>query len=132
VTCALEACSPARPLPVALWLAVPLLFTATVLGLLGGASLLLGVGDSTEPVSAVVFGAAAAVTAALHSGVRWGRYRRLRRIALGYPALVLAGGVALSWLAVPDLVGVAVGTPAAIIAVTACVWEHQLSSGHGA
>jgi hypothetical protein len=128
----LEAWSPARPLPVALWLAVPLLFTATALGLVGGASLLLGVGDGTEPVQAVVFGAAAAVTAALHSGVRWGRHGRLRRIALGYPAVVLAGGVALSGLTVPDLVGVAVGLPAAIIAVAACVWEHQLSSGHGA
>ena len=128
----LDACSPPRPFPVALWLTVPVLFTATVLGLLGAASLALGVGDGVVPMTALVFGAAAAVTAALHSGVTWGRRQRLSRIARGYPVLVLAAGIALSWLALPDLVAIAIGAPAAVAAVALCVWEHQLSSEHGA
>ncbi|GAA3433905.1 hypothetical protein [Kutzneria kofuensis] len=135
MSCALDACSPARPLPVALWLTVPVLFTATVLGLVGGASLALGVGDGMEPLSAPVFGAAAGVTAALHSGVAWGRRERLRRIARGYPVLVLVTGIALSWASLPSLVGVAIGVPAAIATVAVCVWErsdYQLSSDHGA
>jgi hypothetical protein len=132
VPCAIEVCSPARPLPVALWLTVPALFSATVLGLLGAASLVLGVGGGTEPMPALVFGAAAAVTAALHPGVAWGRRQRLRRIARGYPGLVLAGGIALSLIPLPDLVAIAIGTPAAVVSLAVCVWEHQLSSDHGA
>lgn len=132
MSCALDACSPPRPLPLAVWLAVPVLFAATVLGLLGAACLTLGVGDGTQPLSAPLFGAAAAVTAVLHSAVSWGGHARLRRIACGYPALVLAAGIALSWLAVPNPVAIAIGVPAAIAAVTLCVWEHQLSSDHGA
>ena len=128
----LDACSPPRPLPLAVWLAVPVLFAAAVLGLLGAACLALGVGDGTQPLSAPVFGAAAAVTAALHSGVAWGGHVRLRRIACGYPALVLACGIGLSWLAVANLVAIAIGAPAAVAAVALCVWEHQLSSDHGA
>jgi hypothetical protein len=133
VSCALEACSPSRPLPVALWLTVPVLFTATVLGLLGAACLVLGVGDGTQPLSAPVFGAAAAVTAALHSGVSWDHRERLRRVARYYPGLVLAVGIALCWLSVPNLLAVTVGVPAAVTAVAACLWEHadhQLSADH--
>ena len=115
----------------ALWLVVPVLFAATVLGLLGVVSLVLNLGDGTEPVPAVVFGAAAAVTAALHSGVTWGRHRRLRRIARGYPVVVLAGGIALSWLPLPIPVAIAIGAPAAVAAVALCLWL-QLSSDHGA
>ncbi|WP_211765481.1 hypothetical protein [Kutzneria sp. CA-103260] len=132
MSCALDACSPPRPLPLAVWLTVPVLFTATVLGLLGAACLTLGVGDGTQPLSAPVFGAAAAVTAALHSGVPWGRRSQLRRIARWYPALVLASGIALSWLTVPDLVAIVIGGPAAAAAVALCVWEHQLSADLGA
>ncbi|MFI9384361.1 hypothetical protein [Kutzneria sp. NPDC052558] len=132
MSCALDACSPPRPLPPAVWLIVPMLFTATVLGLLGAACLALDVGDGTLPLSAPVFGAAAAVTAALRSGVAWGRHTRLRRLAGGYPALVLAAGIALSWLALPDLVAIAIGAPAAAVSVALCVWEHQLSSDDGA
>ena len=132
---ALEACSPTRPFPVALWLTVPVLFTATVLGLLSAACLALHVGDGSQTLSAPVFGAAAAVTAVLHSGVSWGRRQRLRRLAYGYPALVLATGIALCWVTVPNVLAVAVGAPAAVAAVAACLWEHadyQLSSDHGA
>jgi hypothetical protein len=114
---------------------VPVLFVATVLGLLGGADLALGLGDGTEPMPAPVFGAAAAVTAVLHSGVAWGRHDRLRRAARGYPVLVLAAGVALSWLTLPDLVGMAIGGPAAVAAMSLCVWErsdYRLSSEAGA
>jgi hypothetical protein len=132
VSCALDACSPPRPLPLAVWLTVPVLFSATALGLLGAACLALDVGDGTLPLSAPLFGAAAAVTAALHSGVRWGQRSRLRRAARWYPALVLAAGIALSWLAVPNLVTIAIGGPAAVMAVGLCVWEHQLSSDHAA
>lgn len=132
VPCALDACSPPRPLPPAVWLGVPVLFTATVLGLLATACLALGVGDGTVPLSAPVFGAAAAVTAVLHSGVSWGRRARLRRIARYYPALVLAVGIALSWLTVPDLAAMAVGAPAAVLSVALCRWEHQLSADHEA
>ncbi|MEV6602868.1 hypothetical protein [Kutzneria sp. NPDC051319] len=135
MSCALEACLPARPLPVALWLVVPVLFTATVLGLLGAALLALEVGDGTQPLSAPVFGAAAAVTAALHSGVTWGRRHRLRRIALFYPVLVLAVGIGLSWLSLPNLLAMAIGAPAAVAAVAVCLWvraDYQLSSDHEA
>jgi hypothetical protein len=135
VSCALEACSPTRPLPVALWLVVPVLFTAMVLGLLAAACLALGVGDGSQPLSAPVFGAAAAVTAALHSGVSWGRRHRLRRIARYYPALVLAAGIAVCWLSVPNLLAVTIGAPAAVVAVGMCVWEradYQLSADHRA
>jgi hypothetical protein len=133
VSYALEACSPTRPLPVALWLTVPVLFTAMVLGLVAAACLALGVGDGSQPLSAPVFGAAAAVTAALHSGVSWGQRERLRRFARFYPALVLAVGIGLCWLSVPDVAAVAVGAPAAVAAVAMCLWEHadyQLSSDH--
>ncbi|MFC0544002.1 hypothetical protein [Kutzneria chonburiensis] len=135
MSCALEACSPARPLPVALWLTVPVLFTATVLGLLAAACLVLGVGDGSVPLSTPVFGAAAAVTAALHPGVSWGRRERLRRAARGYPAVVLAAGIAVCWLSVPDLLAVTIGAPAAVASVALCVWErsdYQLSSDHRA
>jgi hypothetical protein len=135
VSCALEACSPTRPLPVALWLTVPVLFTATVLGLLAAACMALDVGNGAQPLSAPVFGAAAAVTAALHSGVSWGRRERLRRIGRYYPALVLATGIGLCWLSVPDLLAVTIGAPAAVAAVAACLWEradYQLSVDHRA
>ncbi len=132
MSCALDACSPPRPLPLVVWLFVPVLFAATVLGLLGAACLALDVGEGTQPLSAPLFGAAAAVTAALHSGVQWGRRSRLRLVARWYPALVLVGGIALSWLTVPDLLAIAIGGPAAVVAVALCVWEHQLSSEHGA
>ena len=133
--CALEACSPARPLPVALWLLVPVLFTAMVLGLLAAACLALDVGDGSQHLSAPVFGAAAAVTAVLHAGVSWGHRQRLRRLARYYPALVLAAGIAVCWLSVPDLLAVTIGAPAAIMTVALCAWEradYQLSSDHRA
>ena len=114
---------------------MPVLFTGTVLGLLGGLLLTLNVGDGTQPLAAPVFGAAAAVTAALHSGVTWGRRQRLRRIACLYPALVLVVGIALCWVTLPNLLALAIGTPAAIASVAVCVWsraDYQLSSDHGA
>jgi len=135
VSCALEACSPARPLPVALWLVVPVLFTAMVLGLLAAACLALGVGDGSQQLSAPVFGAAAAVTAVLHAGVAWGDRQRLRRLARYYPALVLAAGIAVCWLSVPDLLAVTIGAPAAVAAVAlyAFWWEpDSLPSDHRA
>ena len=126
---------PTRPLPVALWLAVPVLLTAAIMGLISVFSLAFGLGAGMVPLPAPVFGATAAITLLLYRAVVWGRLGRLRKIMLGYPALVLAAGIGVSWLSLPAVVGVTVGLPAVAAVAVLYVWarsDYQLWSDSGA
>lgn len=125
--CSIVLCEPGRALPVVAWLAVPLLFVASVMGLIGAVGLPLNlIGGQMSP-STEVFGAAAAVTLALSSCVP-----SLRRVlSLGYPLIVLAAGIGLHWIHVPTVAAIGVGLPALAVSTVLCLWgraDYQLWS----
>ena len=97
----------------AVWVAVPLLFAAAVLGLtaLGGALL---DADWRVALSSGVFGPAAGITALLSGNVDWPAPWRRWGIGLGYPALVFAAGLVFADVTLPTSVAVAAGLPALV------------------
>lgn len=93
-----------------MWLAVPFLFSAAVLGLMGSAGLLVG-SWTTVPLSPVVSGAGVAVAAAVSGGVRWRRAWQRAWLRWPYLAAVLVLGVVVGAVEVPVLAATVVGVP---------------------
>jgi hypothetical protein len=113
-----------RPLPLTVWLAVPVLFAAAALGVTAIFGVLLDA-DWQATLSPALFGAAAAVTALIDVGPEWPRRPRVgARVA--YPAAVFTGGLVVDGIAVPTPVAVLVGLPA--LAIIGCLCrQEQLS-----
>ncbi|WP_436491773.1 hypothetical protein [Actinokineospora sp. HUAS TT18] len=89
-----------RPLSVSAWLAAPLLFAVSVLGLTAiGGALLSASWQAT--LSSALWGAAAAVTAALAGGVAWRSPTQRAALAIPYPVTLLLAGLALDDVRVP-------------------------------
>ncbi|TQM83062.1 hypothetical protein FHX81_5476 [Saccharothrix saharensis] len=117
-------CTVGRPLPLATWLAVPLLFSIAVLGLTGVGGLLLGAPGSLT-LSSPVFGAGVAVGVATSSSVLW--TARWQRAWLRWPYLVavLTLGVLLHGVRVPVVAVVGVGVPVTVLLVTGYFLERR-------
>ncbi|WP_051386100.1 hypothetical protein [Actinokineospora inagensis] len=117
-----------RPLAQVVWLAVPVLFTAAVLGLTALGGLLLGA-SWPVPLSSGLLGAAAAVTAALAPSVTWWSTAHRTALAVPYPAAVFGTGLLVDGVAVPIGVAVLIGLPAAAALVLAATAESPRTSG---
>lgn len=102
--------STVRPLHPAVWLAVPLLFSAAVLGVTAFLGVLL---DARWQVtlSPALFGAAAAVTGLIAVGREWPRHREVC-VRIAYPAVVFAAGLLAGGAPVPTWVAIPVAVPA--------------------
>jgi hypothetical protein len=111
------------PLPIAAWLAIPMLFAAAVLGITAILGLLLGsVWQVT--LSPALFGAAAAVTGLIGVGAEWPRCRKVC-VRLAYPAALFAVGLVMGGPPVPTGVAILVGLPALATLVYLCRQERQ-------
>jgi len=97
-----------RPLPLAAWLAVPVLFATAVLGLTAFLGLLLGA-EWEATLSPALFGAA--VTGLISVGKEWPRYRQVS-VRLAYPAALFTTGLVINGPAVPTPVAILLGLPA--------------------
>ncbi|GAA3036615.1 hypothetical protein [Actinokineospora globicatena] len=117
-----------RPLSPVAWLAVPVLFTLSVLGLTALGGLLLG---ASWPVtlSSGLLGAAAAVTVALGPSVTWWSTAQRAALALPYPVAVFGAGLALHGVAVPSGLAMSLGIPATVALVAAATTESPRASG---
>ncbi|WP_018685650.1 hypothetical protein [Actinokineospora enzanensis] len=110
------------PLPVSVWLAAPVLFTAAVLGLTALGGLLLA---ASWQVTLCVgqFGAAAAVTAGLVPKVGWPSGWLRAALALPYPVAWFAAGLLVGPVAVPTSWALTVGVPVAVLLAVAGTTE---------
>ncbi|MDX8030970.1 hypothetical protein SK803_12140 [Lentzea sp. BCCO 10_0856] len=109
-----------------LWLAVPLLFSAAVFGLMGSAGLIT-TSWSTVPLSPVVSGAGVAVAAAVSGGVHWRRPWQRHWLRWPYLAAVLTFGVLVGAVEVPALVTTVVGLPVLLGLVFQCLVQNDES-----
>lgn len=91
------------------WLAIPVLFVAAVLGIVGLPMLFV---PAPVELYAGLFGAAAAIAAVTSVGIRW--RASWHRLAVRWPAVgvVAALGLVLDGVTVPAYVAVLVGLPA--------------------
>jgi hypothetical protein len=112
-----------RPLTIVAWLAVPLLFAASVLGLTGLGGVLLNA-DWRVTLSAALWGPAAAVTAILAYGVEWKNRQQRLWLGIAYPLLVFGAGLVLDDVSIPPEAAMATGTPAVIILVVVIARER--------
>ncbi len=117
-------CTADRPTSWRLWLAVPFLFSAAVLGLMGSAGLVTA-SYATVPLSPVVSGAGVAVAAAVSGGVRWRKAWHRRWLRWPYLAAVLAFGVLVGAVEVPALITTVVGLPVLLGLVFQCVAQRE-------
>jgi hypothetical protein len=99
-----------RPLSLGVWLTIPVLFAAAVLGVTAFLGVLLGA-QWQVTLSPALFGAAAAVTALIGVGPDW-LPRVQVGVRLGYPAAVFAAGLLVGGVVVPTVAAVAMGLPA--------------------
>ncbi|SDN94103.1 hypothetical protein [Lentzea jiangxiensis] len=117
-------CVAERPTSPLLWLAVPFLFSAAVLGLMGSAGLLTAAW-TTVPLSPVVTGAGVAVAAATSGSVRWKRTWQRTWFRWAYLAAVLAVGVLVGAVEIPALVTTVVGVPVLLGLVFQCLVQND-------
>jgi hypothetical protein len=115
-----------RPLPLHVWLAVPVLFAAAVLGVTGTVGLLLGA-EWQATLSLALFGTAAAVTALISVGIEWPRRRRVF-VRIAYPLAFFTIGVVVDGTPVPAVVAVLVGLPALVTIGHLCRQERPRRS----
>jgi hypothetical protein len=101
-----------RPFPLLTWAAIPVLFTAAVLGLTSMGEFLLGLPGDTVLTSAHL-GAAAAVTAIVGLSIEW--RPNLRAVRWAYPVVVFVLGVVLHGTELPAVVALAAGLPSVAI-----------------
>ncbi|KAA2259422.1 hypothetical protein F0L68_21005 [Solihabitans fulvus] len=118
-------CATRRPLAVSMWLAVPLLFAASVLTLTALAGAALGGLGWHVSLSVAVFGAATAVTAAVSDNVSWAAAWQRRWLRWPYLAVVLAAGVALDGVRLPTPLALAIGMPATVLLVVESVRSRR-------
>jgi hypothetical protein len=93
-------CAVRRPFPLLAWAAIPVLFTAAVLGLTSLGEVLLSMPASVTVTSAHL-GASAAVTAMMGLSMEWPPAWRWARVP--YPVAVFAAGLALHGLEIPAI-----------------------------
>ncbi|MFL6142283.1 MAG: hypothetical protein ACJ72N_10520 [Labedaea sp.] len=103
-----------RRISLAVWVVVPLLFSAAVLGLTAFGGVLLGA-DWQVDLSSAVLGPAAAITGLLSANVDWPARWRRWGIGLGYPALVFVSGLVFADVTLPTSVAIAAGLPALVV-----------------
>ena len=112
------------PLPLAAWLAVPVLFATAVLGVTAILGLLLSA--TWQPtLSPALFGGAAAVTGLIGVGAEWSRYRKV--CARQLPGHLVRDRVGRRWLPVPTVIAIPVGLPA--LAVLGYLCRQERSNG---
>lgn len=111
-----------RPLPLAAWLAVPVLFATAVLGLTAILGLLLDA-EWQATLSPALFGAAAAVTGLIDVGSEWPRGRKVAA-RLAYPAALFTTGLVIGGVAVPTPVAILLGLPALVTLGYLCRQEQ--------
>jgi hypothetical protein len=114
-----------RPLPLYAWLAVPLLFGASVLGVTASLGVLIGA-KWQATLSPALFGSSAAVTAFVGVGSEWKRCRRTC-IRIVYPTALFGTGLLVGGAAVPTSVAISVGLPA--LATIGCLCRQEPPSG---
>ncbi len=107
---------------------MPYLFSTAVVGLTGLGSLLLGSFDWSIALTAPVFGAATAVTAAASSSVDWRSTAQRRWLRWPYPGSVLAVGIATDGIRLPVLLVVGLGLPALGLLLRWYVVERRRSA----
>jgi hypothetical protein len=115
-------CAVDRPLSVTAWLAAPLVFAVSVLGLTAALGLVVDAQWSVAPCAALG-GAAAAIAAVLAEAVGW--RSRGQRVALSaaYPVALLVAGAVLEGVALPTWLALAAGL-AAVAALLRLVWQR--------
>jgi hypothetical protein len=107
-------CAVRRPFPLLAWAAVPVLFTAAVLGLTSVGQLLLGAPGDTVLTSAHL-GASAGLTAMVAYSIEWPP--SWRWVRWPYPIAVFVAGILVHGLMVPTIVALAAGVPSAAIMI---------------
>ncbi|NUT98740.1 MAG: hypothetical protein HOY78_42735 [Saccharothrix sp.] len=117
-------CATGRPMRVTTWMAMPFLFVSAVLGLTGAAGLLVG-STRDMALSVALFGAAVAVTVVGGGMVAWRRAWQRVVLRWGYPAAVLALGIAVDGVRVPLVAVVSVGVPVLVLLVAQYVAERR-------
>jgi hypothetical protein len=117
VTCAVR-----RPFPLPLWAALPVLFTAAVVGLTSLAAVLLAHPADVVLTSAHL-GAAAAVTGTVGLSVEW--RPKLRAARWAYPLGIFVLGVAVHGTDIPATLALAIGLPSLAILATSREYFRQ-------
>ncbi|MGH3758154.1 hypothetical protein [Actinophytocola sp.] len=108
-----------RPLSLRAWLAIPILFTAAVLGLVAVLRVLIDA-QWQATLSSALCGAAAAVTALIDvHPAHWPNCRR-RCLRIAYPTAIFVAGLLLGGPAIPTWAAIAVGLPALVTLVILC------------
>ncbi|GAB3908501.1 hypothetical protein GCM10029964_108370 [Kibdelosporangium lantanae] len=110
VTCAVR-----RPFPLPLWVALPVLFTAAVVGLTSLAAVLVN-GPADVVLTSAHLGAAAAVTGVAGLSVEW--RPRLRAARWAYPLAVFVLGLVVHGTDVPTTLALAIGLPSVAVLAT--------------
>ncbi|MPZ84577.1 MAG: hypothetical protein GEV28_30995 [Actinophytocola sp.] len=108
-----------RPLPLGVWLAIPVLFASAVLGLVAVLGVLVDA-DWQATLSSALCGAAAAVAALIDVRPEsWSPGRR-RYLRIGYPTAIFGAGLVVGGLTIPTWVATAIGLPALVTLVILC------------
>jgi hypothetical protein len=116
-------CAVHRPFPLLVWAAVPVLFTAAVLGLTSLGEFLLSSPAGTVLTSGHL-GASAAVTAIVGLSVEWPANLRAARWI--YPIVVFVLGLILHGTEVPAAVALLTGLPSAAV-LAGITWRNRFS-----
>ena len=101
-----------RPFPLPLWVALPVLFTAAVVGLTSLAATLLNRPADVVLTSAHL-GAAAAVTLTVGLSIEW--RPKLRAARWAYPLAIFVLGLAVHGVDVPSVPCMAIGLPSTAV-----------------
>ncbi|WP_143446716.1 hypothetical protein [Kibdelosporangium aridum] len=119
-------CAVRRPLPLLSWVALPVLFTAVVLGLTSVGQLLLSSPGDTVLTSAHM-GTAAGVTAMV--GYSIDRPRGWRWLNWLYAFVVFVAGIVLHGMIVPAILAIGLGIPSAVVLLR-ITWLHRSMGKH--
>jgi len=114
-------CAVRKPLPLLSWVALPVVFTAVVLGLTSLGQLLLGSPGDTILTSAHM-GTAAAVTAMVGYSIEWPP--GWGRLNWPYAFVVFVAGVFLHGLTVPAFLAIGAGVPSGALLLR-MTWLHR-------
>ncbi|RSM82766.1 hypothetical protein DMH04_24420 [Kibdelosporangium aridum] len=121
-------CTVRRPLPLLSWVALPVLFTAVVLGLTSVGQLLLASPGDTVLTSAHM-GTAAGVTAMVGYSIEWPP--GWRWLNWPYAFVVFVAGIVLHGMVVPAILAIGLGIPSAALLLR-ITWLHRGIGKHAA
>ncbi|MCE7008083.1 hypothetical protein LWC34_35460 [Kibdelosporangium philippinense] len=119
-------CAVRRPLPLLSWVALPVLFTAVVLGLTSLGQLLLSSPGDTVLTSAHM-GVAAAVTAMVGYSIEWPA--GWRWLNWPYASVVFISGLVLHGMVVPAILAIGLGIPSTALLLR-ITWLHRSLGKH--